>query len=112
MDVSLSNPIRVMHFTLNLDGTPGDRRIDAVFRIINLPTPDRRVVVFEGFGPALLQTLHHEPAIVRVAPAPGVLVAGALGGVCAALRRRRGGVDRGSWACRARSRDDRRGEGR
>ncbi len=90
-----SNPIWTMNFTLNLDGTPGERRIDAVFRVPFVWEPLRQVLVYEYTfilpTRAYLQELHDfGPAIVRVVPAPGAAAVVGVLTVAAMARRRRG----------------------
>ncbi len=88
---SRANPIGAIGYTLNLDGTQGDRSIGGVFlqradfplgHVVDVaPTPFNETDFLVPF-------LHHSPLTVSVVPSPtgGVIV---LAGLAACARRRR-----------------------
>lgn len=85
--VLFDNPLFVMQYTLNLDGSPGDREIGGVWRRF-VQFPDGDYAYTHSFLQPDVITAHpltHEPLTIHVLPAPG---AWALG--LAALTRRRG----------------------
>ncbi len=97
-EVSFANPIRTMQYVLHLDGIAGERRVDAVFRVFFEHEPARRVYLYDfsvgNWNSLIHETLHHEPAIVRVVPAPGAAAVVGILSFASMARRRRGSPTR------------------
>jgi hypothetical protein len=83
---SRANPIGMVNFALNLDGTLGDRSIDGVFRQrSNFPSGHVVIIALTPFIETdfLVPFLHHAPFTVSVVPTPTsvtVVVAGLVMG--------------------------------
>lgn len=88
-----TNPYWMLQYQLNLDGTSGDRLIDAVFR--QPPTiPQGRYLAIGTYGSDVIYypTLRIDPLTIRVIPAPG-MVGLLFAGPVILVRRRRGPRD-------------------
>lgn len=84
------NPMFLMGFTLLLDGTPGDRRVEAVFRdYFGYPGRPIGVDTIRPYTISMLQAVDQVPVTIRVLPAPGSFALVASAGVWGLARRRR-----------------------
>lgn len=82
---SFLNPIRILQFTLHLDGTPGERTFSQVFRP-DIGTPDGRISILREISPGVWRSnfphMTVTDAVLRVVPPPGAI---SVAAVCAVL---------------------------